>query len=89
MRRISWFPYCGLILVSALAAGVSAQVNPDLYAGLRWRNVGPFHGGRISSVTGVAGQSGVFYVGTPLGVGQPLDADGTATLVTGGLPAGT
>jgi photosystem II stability/assembly factor-like uncharacterized protein len=48
----------------------AAQVSPDLYAGLKWRNVGPFHGGRISSVTGVIGhpeQAGVFYVGTPLG----------------------
>jgi hypothetical protein len=24
----------------------------DLFAGLRWRNIGPFHGGRISAVTG-------------------------------------
>jgi photosystem II stability/assembly factor-like uncharacterized protein len=46
---------------------MSAQVNPDLYAGLKWRNVGPFHGGRISSVTGVIGDSGTFYFGSPLG----------------------
>jgi photosystem II stability/assembly factor-like uncharacterized protein len=42
-------------------------VNPNLYAGLEWRNVGPFHGGRISSVSGVIGDSGTFYMGTPLG----------------------
>lgn len=52
-------------LASSLAA--SAQVDSGLYAGLKWRSVGPFHGGRISSVTGVPGQSGTFYVGTPLG----------------------
>jgi photosystem II stability/assembly factor-like uncharacterized protein len=45
----------------------TAQVDPNLYAGLKWRNVGPFHGGRISSVTGVVGQNGVFYAGTPQG----------------------
>jgi hypothetical protein len=39
----------------------------DLYAGLTWRNIGPFHGGRISAVTGVIGQPGTFYVGTPVG----------------------
>lgn len=41
----------------------------DLFAGLRWRNIGPFHGGRISAVTGAVGegQSGVFYVGAPIG----------------------
>jgi photosystem II stability/assembly factor-like uncharacterized protein len=42
-------------------------VNPSLYAGLSWRNVGPFHGGRIASVTGVIGQPGTFYMGTPQG----------------------
>jgi photosystem II stability/assembly factor-like uncharacterized protein len=53
------------ILASTLAAG--AQVDPNLYAGLKWRNVGPFHGGRISSVSGVIGDAGTFYMGTPLG----------------------
>ena len=41
--------------------------NTDLFAGLRWRNIGPFHGGRISAVTGASGQPGVYYVGTPAG----------------------
>jgi photosystem II stability/assembly factor-like uncharacterized protein len=53
--------------VLALALGAGAQVNPDLYAGFKWRNVGPFHGGRIASVTGVVGQTGVFYAGMPQG----------------------
>jgi photosystem II stability/assembly factor-like uncharacterized protein len=57
------------MLVSMLAStlGAAAQVNPNLYAGLRWRNVGPFHGGRISSVTGVIGDAGTFYMGAPQG----------------------
>ena len=69
MNRISWVAFCELAFASVLALTLSAaaQVNPDLYAGLRWRNVGPFHGGRISSVTGAIGQPGVFYVGTPQG----------------------
>jgi len=69
MMRISSVAYKGLVFASvlALALGASAQVNPDLYAGLKWRNVGPFHGGRIAAVTGVIGQSGVFYAGMPLG----------------------
>ena len=69
MKRISWvrnwvLPF-GSVLVFSL--GAAAQVSPDLYAGLAWRNDGPFHGGRISSVTGVIGQPGVFYAGTPQG----------------------
>src|SRR5882724_574227 len=39
----------------------------DMLGGLHWRNIGPFHGGRISAVTGAVGQAGVFYVGTPAG----------------------
>ena len=68
-KRISWIAYWGLAFASVLALTLSAaaQVKPDLYAGLKWRNVGPFHGGRISSVTGVVGQPGVFYAGTPQG----------------------
>ena len=49
--------------------GINIVPGTDLFAGLRWRNVGPFHGGRISAVTGAVGegQSGVFYVGAPIG----------------------
>ncbi len=53
------------MLISTVGAG--AQVDPNLYAGLQWRNVGPFHGGRISSVTGVIGDAGTFYMGAPQG----------------------
>ena len=63
-RAFCWGLVSSSFLVSTLAA---AQVSTNLYAGLKWRNVGPFHGGRISSVTGAIGQSGTFYVGTPLG----------------------
>src|SRR5437764_1057780 len=48
-------------------AGVYVAPGDDMIAGLRWRNIGPFHGGRISAVTGAVGQPGVFYVGAPAG----------------------
>jgi len=69
MTRVSRTAYWVLVVSSILASAftATAQINPDLYAGLNWRNVGPFHGGRISSVTGAIGQPGVFYAGTPLG----------------------
>jgi photosystem II stability/assembly factor-like uncharacterized protein len=74
MTRNSRVVYCGLAFASVVALltltftlSAAAQVKPDLYAGLKWRNVGPFHGGRISSVTGVIGQPGVFYFGAPQG----------------------
>lgn len=69
MKQIVRAAYCGLACAGMLAsaAGAAAQVNPNLYSGLMWRNVGPFHGGRIASVTGVIGQPGVFYAGMPQG----------------------
>ncbi len=53
----------------ALGAHVTVNAVPgdELFSGLRWRNIGPFHGGRISAVTGAIGQPGVFYLGAPAG----------------------
>jgi len=66
---MSWAVYGGLIFLSIMASalGAGAQANPNFYSGLQWRNVGPFHGGRIAAVTGVIGDAGTFYMGTPLG----------------------
>lgn len=36
-------------------------------AQLRWRLIGPFRGGRVTSVAGVAGQPNTYYFGTPGG----------------------
>jgi len=69
MKRTLWAAYGSLLFLCVLASvlGAKAQVDPPFYSGLKWRNVGPFHGGRISSVSGVSGDSGTFYMGTPLG----------------------
>jgi photosystem II stability/assembly factor-like uncharacterized protein len=48
-------------------AAVNVDTGDDLFSGLRWRNIGPFHGGRISAVTGAIGQPGTYYLGAPLG----------------------
>ncbi|MBS1724692.1 MAG: hypothetical protein JSS66_17260 [Armatimonadetes bacterium] len=54
--------------VLAMGASASAQpLDPSLYSGLRWRNIGPFRGGRVSAVSGAIGQPGVFYMGLPMG----------------------
>ena len=56
-----------LAVALCFAVGAGAQVSPDLFSGLQWRNVGPYHGGRIASVTGVIGEPRTFYVGLPQG----------------------
>jgi photosystem II stability/assembly factor-like uncharacterized protein len=55
-------------LLLALCVSATAQtVPPNLFAGMVWRNIGPFRGGRVAAVTGVVGQPGVFYMGLPMG----------------------
>lgn len=59
--------WISLAIVFCFALGTAAQVSSDLFSGLQWRNIGPYHGGRIASVTGVIGEPGTFYVGLPQG----------------------
>src|ERR1035437_8295560 len=47
---------CGVAHTAALPA--------NLFDQLQWRMIGPFRGGRISSVSGVAGDSTTFYFGS-------------------------
>jgi photosystem II stability/assembly factor-like uncharacterized protein len=51
----------------ALGAGLDGQQDPRLYAGLKWRSIGPVRAGRASAVSGVAGNPAVYYMGTPGG----------------------
>src|SRR5215472_1900690 len=67
ITRRSIRPWIGLAVVLCFAFGATAQVRPELFSGLQWRNVGPYHGGRIAAVTGVIGEPGTFYVGLPQG----------------------
>lgn len=57
-----------LPLALALASISLAQPIPESsYSTLKWRNVGPFRGGRVSCVSGVIGKPGVYYMGLPAG----------------------
>src|SRR5579875_804305 len=58
------------LLALTLLAGVFAlgqQINPSLYVGMRWRQIGPFRAGRVSAVSGRPGNDAVYYMGTPGG----------------------
>src|SRR5579864_5804729 len=87
--------------LASLAATLTAQnFDPKLYAGLEWRMIGPFRGGRTVGAAGIAGQPNVFYIGvnnggvwktddytrtwTPIFDGQPTWSIGKP--LTGGLP---
>src|SRR5712691_4347538 len=51
-----------LILLFA-ASSLAQQVDPRLFAEMRWRTIGPFRGGRTVAAAGVRGQPNVFYIG--------------------------
>ena len=47
-----------------LASPARAQgYDPNLFAGLRWRLIGPFRGGRTVAAVGVPAQPNLFYIG--------------------------
>jgi photosystem II stability/assembly factor-like uncharacterized protein len=58
-----------LVLVSVAAySSLSAQeIDPSLYAGMRWRSIGPFRAGRVSAVAGIPGNAAVYYMASPGG----------------------
>jgi len=41
----------------------SDTVDPGLYSGLKWREIGPWRGGRVTAVTGVPGNDRLYYMG--------------------------
>lgn len=58
----------------------SSTVSYDskLYDGMKWRNIGPFRGGRSAAVTGVPGKPNLYYMGaTGGGVWRTIDGGST------------
>src|SRR5205823_1251954 len=55
-----------LLALGALTAAYAfapTNFNPNLFAELKWRWIGPLRGGRTKSAQGVASQPNVFYIG--------------------------
>lgn len=78
----------GSVLALALAASVqlAGQQATSLGDALRWRNIGPFRGGRVTAVAGIASQPLVYYMGaTGGGVWKTDDAGVTWSNVSDGF----
>lgn len=53
-----------VVFATAFGAGLFAQsVDLKAYAGLKWRMIGPYRGGRTVGVAGIPEQPNVFYIG--------------------------
>lgn len=64
MRRL--LGLCVMVLLS-FAVNSLAQVNPTLVGGMKWRQIGPFRGGRVLAVAGVPGDPNTYYFGAVAG----------------------
>lgn len=83
-----------LLASSARSFPVLAQqpvtFDPGTFDALRWRNIGPFRGGRTKAVDGIPSQPHVFYVGAVNGgVWRTNDAGRTWTPIFDDQPTGS
>ena len=53
-----------LLIASLWAVDAAAQVDPALFSAMRYRQIGPTRGGRVTTVTGVPSQPFTFYMGS-------------------------
>jgi len=84
------------VLASALSQAQKQAPAPppsldhSLYSGIRWRELGPFRGGRSSTATGVRGNPNVYYFGgVGGGVWKSEDAGQTWSNLTDAFFGGT
>ncbi|HEV2387746.1 MAG TPA: hypothetical protein VGS20_10885 [Candidatus Acidoferrales bacterium] len=73
-----------------LASGARAQIDPTVYTGMRWRLAGPFRGGRVLTVTGIAGEANIYYFGSVGGgVWKTTDGGNTWDPIFDSVPIGS
>jgi photosystem II stability/assembly factor-like uncharacterized protein len=76
-------PFRVLLLAMLAGASFAQTVDADLYAGLKWRLIGPFRGGKSTMVSGVPGNPAVYYMATAgSGVWKTVDGGQVWTCVS-------
>jgi photosystem II stability/assembly factor-like uncharacterized protein len=77
---------CLAVLLAGAGPAVSAEaLDAAQWSGLKFRNVGPWRGGRVTTVTGVPTQPNTYYMGTVGGgVWKTVDAGHSWTNTTDG-----
>ena len=69
---------------------VTTSYQESLYDGMKWRQLGPFRGGRAGTATGVANNPNLYYMGTAGGgVWKTTDAGSTWECISDGYFGGS
>ena len=83
---------CAPVTAQKAVKGTSANVKYDesLYDAVKWRNLGPYRGGRSAAVAGVAGKPNLYYMGAAGGgVFKTEDGGQTWNNITDGYFGGS
>ena len=68
----------------------TSKIDTSYLAGVKWRNIGPFRGGRSAAVTGVSGKPNLYYFGsTGGGVWRTTDAGNSWENISDGYFGGS
>ncbi|QTE22087.1 VPS10 domain-containing protein [Polaribacter cellanae] len=92
MKKYLFLVIC---MIFSANAKVNAQKNAnkvsnEYFSAVKWRNIGPFRGGRSAAVTGVSGKANLFYMGaTGGGVWKTTDAGNTWQNISDGFFGGS
>ncbi len=82
--------YSALPVQGQEQSGSSTDASQVLYGGMKWRQVGPFRGGRAGTVAGVVGRDNLYYMGTAGGgVWRTRDAGSTWECISDGYFGGS
>jgi photosystem II stability/assembly factor-like uncharacterized protein len=75
-----------VVVAAVTQSSISGQQGTNLGTALRWRSIGPYRGGRVTAVAGIASQPLVYYMGaTGGGVWKTDDAGTVWTNVSDGF----
>jgi photosystem II stability/assembly factor-like uncharacterized protein len=92
MKKIIFLAFCFLLSANAKvnAQKKATQVSGEYFSEVKYRNIGPFRGGRSAAVTGVNNKANLFYMGaTGGGVWKTTDAGNTWQNISDGFFGGS
>ena len=89
-KRIPWFYFVSVLALFLILTGftelqAASEFDQSFFETMKWRSIGPYRGGRVTTVAGVPGNPLVYYMGTTGGgVWKTKDAGQTWFCVSDG-----